>query len=148
LIGVLIDKIGEKKVLSWEAAILIFVCLGYAFADNILPGGGAVIMISICYILDQMLSAVGMARATYLRKIALEPEDVSPTLSTGISIDHIVSMTIPFLGGYMWYSHGPNGYKYVFIAAAVIAVINLISTRMINIDVNPATSNAELTTES
>lgn len=146
LVGSLIDKIGEKAVLSGEAAILIFVCLGYAFADNILPGSGAVIIISICYVLDQALSAVSMARATYLKKIVVEPEDLSPTLSTGISIDHIVSMTIPFLGGYMWYSNGQNGYKYVFIAAAIIAVINLISTRMINTNMNSEINGTELTT--
>lgn len=144
LVGSLIDKIGEKAVLSGEAAILIFVCLGYAFADNIIPGDGAVIIISICYILDQMLASVGMARATYIRKIVVEPEDLSPTLSTGLSIDHIVSMTVPFLGGYIWYRNGQNGYKYVFIAAAVIAVINLISTRMIKIHGNTETNNIEV----
>jgi hypothetical protein len=56
-----------------------------------------------------------MARSTYLKKIAVVPEDLSPTLSMDISIDHIVSMTIPFLGGYLW---TVLGYKYVFIGGS------------------------------
>jgi predicted MFS family arabinose efflux permease len=132
-IGYLIDKRGERFVLASEAFLLIFVCLGYAFADNVIPGSGAIFIIFACYILDQLLAAVSMARATYLKKIVVREDDLSPTLSAGISIDHIVSMTIPFLGGYIWYSMGQTGYKYVFIGGAVIAVINLISTNMIRI---------------
>lgn len=133
MLGSLIDKVGEKKVLAGEAIGLIFICMGYAFAEDILPQGKAVFLIFACYILDQMLMAASMARATYLKKIIVEPEDLSPTLSAGVSIDHIASMTIPVLGGYMWYTSGSAGYKYVFAAGAVIALINLISVSMMKI---------------
>lgn len=33
-----------------------------------------------------------------MKKIAVFPEDVSPTLSMGISLDHVVSMFIPWVG--------------------------------------------------
>ncbi|MCX7923395.1 MAG: MFS transporter [Clostridia bacterium] len=135
-IGHLIDKIGEKYVLAGEAAILFFVCLGYAFASDILSGWWALILVCACYVLDQSLSAVNMARTTYIKKIAVEQEEVSPTLSLGISIDHIVSMFLPVLGGYIWYSSGENGYKYVFIGGAVIALMNFISARRIDIKQN------------
>lgn len=128
LIGHLIDKIGERIVLSVEAGMLFIICLGYAFAEDLFSGMAAVALVSSCYVLDQTLSSVGMARATYIRKIAVKPEDVSPTLSFGLSIDHSVSMFIPALGGLVWYSTGPAGYKYVFLGGAVIALINLIST--------------------
>lgn len=133
-VGYLIDKVGERFVLCGEAALLFFVCLGYAFADNILTGYGVILLISICYILDQTMNAVSMARATYLKKIAVTPEDISATLSTGISIDHIVSMFIPTLGGFVWSGNGTSGYKYVFIGGALIAVLNFISARKIRID--------------
>ncbi len=130
-IGYLIDKVGEKFVLGGEALVLIFVCLGYTFADNILSGSGAVLIVSICYIMDQTLNSASMARATYLRKIAVRPEDVSPTLSAGISIDHIMSMFIPSLGAFIWSSGGASGYKYVFVGGAVLALLNFFSTQMI-----------------
>ena len=40
LVGFLIDKVGEKFVLASEAGILIFVCLGYAFAKPLLTSLG------------------------------------------------------------------------------------------------------------
>lgn len=133
-LGYLIDKFGERYVLAGEAAILILICLGYAFSRDFFVSIGkesmSLYFICGCYIIDQLLAAVGMARSTYLKKIAVVPEDVSPTLSMGISIDHMVSMTIPFLGGYLW---TVLGYKYVFIGGAVIALINLFATSRINI---------------
>lgn len=125
-IGFLIDKKGEKFVLSLEAILLILVCTIYAFSksffDSIGKGQIALYFICGCFIADQMLASVSMARATYLKKIALVPEDVSPTLSMGISIDHAVSMFVPFIGGAIW---ALFGYKFVFIGGAMIALANL-----------------------
>ncbi len=53
----------------------------------------------------------------------------------GISIDHMVSMSIPFLGGYLWTT---LGYKYVFIGGALIALINLFATSRINTNMSNA----------
>lgn len=142
LTGHLIDHIGEKFVLCMEAGVLFFVCLGYSFATNFLPISTAIVLICACYILDQLFSSASMARATYLRKIALKSEDVSPTLSLGISIDHIMSMTLPFIGGMVWYGGGSNGYKYVFMGGAVIAILNFISASFIKIKKN----DGEITT--
>lgn len=130
-VGHLIDKVGEKVVLSGEAALFFFVCLGYAFAEDLFTLPVAILVISACYVLDQTLGAVSMARATYLKKIALSDEDVSPTLSLGTSIDHVVTMFLPLLGGLVWYNSGAGGYKYVFLGGAVIAILNFISTRQI-----------------
>jgi len=137
-IGYLIDTAGEKLVLGGEALLFFFVCLGYAFADNIFAGKAAILFICACYVVDQTLSSVSMARATYMKKIALNQEDVSPSLSLGTSIDHLVTMFLPFFGGLVWYQGGPHGYKYVFLAGAVIAVINYFSTRMITIRQKPS----------
>jgi len=132
-IGYLIDKVGEKFVLSGEAIAFFFVCLGYAFAENMFSTTFALLLVNTCYVLDQTLSSVSMARATYLKKIALAEEDVSPTLSLGTSIDHIVTMFLPIIGGLVWYNNGSQGYKYVFLGGAVIAVINLVSARFMTV---------------
>jgi MFS family permease len=131
LIGKIIDKVGERPVLGFEAVVIGAVCLVYAFAADLLPPGIALAVICACYVLDQSSSSVGMARATYLKKIALKPEDVSPTLSLGISIDHVASMFLPMLGGLVWTLGGERGYKYVFLGGAAIAVANWIATRRI-----------------
>lgn len=136
LIGHLIDKIGERFVICGEAAVLFFVCLGYSFADIILPVKGAIILICSCYVIDQLLSSASMARSTYLKKIAITEEDVSPTLSLGISIDHIISMFLPIVGGLVWYGSGSHGYRYVFLGGAVVALINFFSARFVKINNN------------
>lgn len=133
-VGHLIDKVGERFVLAGEAAILIFICLGYAFSKSFFEGIGkgefALYVIFACFVIDQMLMAAGMARATYLKKIAILPEDVSPTLSMGTTLDHILSMIVPFVGGFIWLKFG---YEYVFIGGAVIAGMNLLVTSRIKV---------------
>lgn len=131
IVGNTIDIRGERFILSLEAIILIAICMGYSFAADLFPAGVAVVIIAVCYIIDNSMSAVEMARSTYIRKIAVQPDDVTPTLAAGTSFDHIVAMSIPFLGGILW---AVMGYKYVFMAAAVIAVINLILSTQIKID--------------
>ena len=82
------------------------------------------LIVFACYIIDQMLMAVSMARATYLQKIAVKPEDVTQTLTMGVSIDHIFSIGIAVSGGFIWLK---LGYQYVFLLGAIIAVINFYS---------------------
>jgi len=131
IVGTLIDKKGERFVLAAEAILLIAVCMGYALAGNLgFQIETALYITAACYILDQLLTAAGMARSTYLKKIAVNPEEVSPTLSMGISMDHVVAMTVPWLGGLVWNAFG---YETVFVLGALIAIANLFITRYIRI---------------
>jgi predicted MFS family arabinose efflux permease len=132
-IGHLIDKVGERFVLSAEACLFFLTCLGYSLAENLFPPAIAILFIYICYITDFTLDSVGMARITYMKKIALNPEDISPSLSLGTSLDHVVTIFLPILGGLAWTRAGAGGYKYVFLAGAVIAFANFVSSRMIQI---------------
>jgi len=130
IVGNAIDKRGERFVLSLEAVVLIVICIGYSFADYLFSPSAAVIIIAACYVIDNSLSVVEMARSTYIKKIAICPEDVIPTLSAGTSFDHVIAMSIPFVGGILW---ATMGYQYVFIVAAFIAAINLILSLKIRI---------------
>jgi MFS family permease len=132
-VGHLIDKVGERIVLSTEAFLFFLTCLGYAFAENLFPPAIAVFFIYVCYVVDITLDSVFMARTTYMKKIALKPEDVSPSLSLGISIDHVVTIFLPILGGLAWSRSGAGGYKYVFLGGAVVAFLNFMSSRRIKI---------------
>jgi predicted MFS family arabinose efflux permease len=129
MLGRMIDQRGERFILTAEAAVLILVCLGYGFSKNFFPQTTALYIAFTCYIADQLLISAGMARATYLQKIALRPEDVSQTLTMGVSIDHIFSIVIAISGGFIWLKWG---YQYVFLIGAVIAVINFFSAKQIN----------------
>jgi len=69
-----------------------------------------------------------MTRAVFVSQIA-EKADVSPTLSLGITIDHVVAMFLPMVGGLAWKSAGERGYRWVFIGGAAVAALNFIATR-------------------
>ncbi len=130
-IGHLIDRWGEKFVLAAEAILLIFVCAGYGLSVWIFGDTHtALFVVLACFVIDQVLVSVGMARSTYLKKIAVDNEDVYPTLSLGISMDHLVAMIIPWFGGLLWTL---AGYEWVFLCGAGIACVNFILTRFIKI---------------
>lgn len=131
IVGNAIDKLGERFVLSLEAIVLIVICFGYSYAADLFPVSIAVVVIAACYIIDNSMSAVEMARSTYVKKIAVHPDDVTPTLSAGTSFDHVVAMSIPFFGGILWAN---MGYKYVFLAAAGIAILNFVLSLRIKIE--------------
>ncbi|MEG6513417.1 MFS transporter [Desulforamulus ruminis] len=122
LLGRAIDRYGERLVITLESISLVFICLGYGFAREVGIGSLAIWLVYTCYVADQLLFACNMARATYLNKIVDSPADLTPTLSMGLTIDHMVSMTIPFFGGLLWMK---MGYQYIFLMAAVIALMNL-----------------------
>jgi hypothetical protein len=69
IVGKTIDIKGERFILSLEAIILIVVCIGYAFAADLVPAGVAVVIIAGCYVIDNSMSAVEMARSTSLKKL-------------------------------------------------------------------------------
>jgi len=119
LLGEVIDWLGERVVLAADEVLLIGICLTYAFATDVLSNHLALPALYAAYILDSMLFALRIARTTYLKKIADDPSEITPTISMGITIDHAVAMTLPVLSGYIWEAFG---FRWVFVLAAVIAV--------------------------
>jgi len=130
MLGRAIDRFGERVILMAEALLLVFVCLGYGFSRSILPENIAFIITCICYLLDQVLMSVSMARSTYIKKIALKPEDIQPALSASISIDHVFSIGIALLGGVIW---NEFGFEYVFLLGMIIAVVNFFMAKRIKL---------------
>jgi len=121
ILGQAIDRFGERVVLTSEAVILIIICFGYGFAKSIFPENIAFLIVCGCYLIDQMIFSVGMARATYMQKIARQPDHVQSTLTTGVTIDHIFSISAAILGGIIWNLYG---FQYVFLFGALLAGIN------------------------
>jgi len=129
-LGRAIDKLGERFVLLSEAGLLVFVCLGYGFSKFLMQENVAFIIVCVCFLLDQMLMSVNMARSTYMKKIALDASHVQPALTASVTIDHIFSISVGLLGGIIWDS---LGFQYVFLFGALIAVCNLFAALYIHI---------------
>lgn len=139
-LGWLIDHYGERFVLTAEAVLLAFVCIGYGFSRSFLPEHLALLLTIVCFLLDQMLMSVSMARATYMRKIAKSPDHVQTTLTAGVTIDHIFSISVALLGGVIWNTFG---YQYVFLFGAFIAVINFMIARQIRVPMREVVVSAD-----
>ena len=132
--GRCIDRFGTKKLLLVEGFVFIalYVVFGFmssAFANGSLAHTGLpVIIICGLIVIDRLGTNTNIVRAVYLRSIVTDPADITPTLSTGFSMDHVVSITCAFMGGVVWYRYGS---QYVFYAAALLSVINVVVAVMI-----------------
>ena len=119
LLGDVIDWLGERKVLAADEIMLLFVCMIYGFASDIFSSPWDLRILYGAYMLDHILFALRIARTTYLKKIAVDPADITPTISLGITIDHVVAMTLPVLSGLIWQRYG---HQWVFVLAGAIAL--------------------------
>ncbi len=119
LLGEVIDWFGERKVLAADELLLLGVCLTYAFAGDLLPAPLGLWALYGAYVFDVVLFALRIARTTYLKKIADDPSEITPTISMGITIDHAVAMSLPIVSGYIWEEFG---FRWVFLMAGSIAI--------------------------
>jgi len=117
--GILIEKIGERKALTLEYTALIIIFLGYAVVDN-------VNIAFLLYILDNIFYSISFAIKTYFQKIA-DPADIASTAGISFTINHIAAVLLPALLGLIWMeNHGA-----VFLIGACIAGASLILVRAI-----------------
>lgn len=120
LIGWSIKKFGERRVTIFDSIALSLLCLAYAFAPGLLPAHWAVGVVTVCFVLDNLLFALGMARSTYVAHISERKEDITPSIYTGIAINHVASIAYGVLGGLIWmYTGGPQA---VFLIGGLATV--------------------------
>jgi len=132
-LGGFIDRKGERFVLMFEAILIIIACLGFAFSKLLFPESVALFVVAGCYLLDNMVSGAGMARTTYVKRLTDDPSEISATLAMGISLDHILSMSVPTFAGLLWATNMGQGYIYVFCAGLGIAILNLLISNSIRV---------------
>jgi MFS family permease len=136
LIGKIIDKAGFKAVMVGDTVILFFVCLVYGFAHRIFQVDTAYLVIIVVFILDGIVSHASMAASIYVKSLSESRDEMTATLTTGISIDHFISIFIALAGGMIWEFFG---IELLFVLAALLAAGNSLVALMIK---PPAVSNS------
>lgn len=121
LIGKIVDYFGYRNVMIYDTVILGIVCLMYGFADEIFPKHIAIYVVCITYILDMLISHAAMASYVYASTLSNSKEELTATLSSGISINHVISVLVALAGGVAYDKFGPGA---LFSFAAVMAVAN------------------------
>ena len=123
LMGKLLDKVGYKIILIADSIILIAICFLYGFSHHLFNLNVAFIVICFVFVMDGILFIVGMSRSMYAKTISSDKSELTSTLSTGISINHLISIVIALLGGLMWEK---LGIELLFISAAAFGIGALI----------------------
>lgn len=120
-IGKLIDKVGYKVVMVSDTLILVVVCFFYGFAHHIFSMNIAFIICCVNYILDSIISLASMASNVYVQDISDSKEEMKLTISTGISVNHLITILIALFGGWIWQT---LGIEHLFILSAVLGLCN------------------------
>ena len=121
LVGKLIDRVGYKPVMIADTLILVIVCFFYGFAHHIFPMRTAFIICCVNYVLDSVISLASMASNVYVQDISDSQEEMKATISTGISVNHLITVLIALLGGWVW---KVLGIETLFMLSAFLGLCN------------------------
>lgn len=121
LMGKLIDKVGYKPVMIGDTLVLLIVCFFYGFAHHIFPMHTAFVVCCVNYVLDSVISLASMASNVYVQDISESPEEMRATISTGISVNHLITVFIALLGGWIW---KVLGIETLFLLSAFLGLCN------------------------
>jgi len=121
-LGALIDRVGEGITTPIAYTILALCCLGYAVIPNL-----SVLM--VLWILTKVVGPLGLGLHTYVYRTA-PPEELAPTLTAGVTFDHISSVGMPFLVGALL---PVIDYRGVFLGAALLIVASIPFARVLQV---------------
>ena len=121
IVGKIIDRVGYKIVMVMDTLILVIVCFFYGFAHHLFPKDIAFIICCINYILDSVISLASMASNVYVQDLSDSPDETKATISTGVSINHVITIFIALFGGWIWKT---LGIELLFIISAVLGLCN------------------------
>ena len=120
-VGRLIDRIGYKPIMIADTLILVIVCFFYGFSHHLFPKQIAFIVCCVNYVLDSIISMASMASNVYVQDISDTTDEMRATISTGVSVNHLITILIALFGGWIWQS---IGIETLFILSAVLGLAN------------------------
>ena len=114
-VGRLIDRIGERRVLSFYYVLVTAMVLCYAFVRS-------KYLLYAVFVLDSATFALAMAITSYVGRLA-PPGERTQTLSMGVAANHVASVAMPLVGGILWTT---LGYQWAFLLGIPAAVASLV----------------------
>ena len=121
LVGKIIDRMGYKVVMVSDTLILVIVCFFYGFAHYLFPRNVAFVVCCVNYILDTVISLASMASNVYVQDLSDNADEVKATISTGVSVNHVITIFIALFGGWIWQT---LGIETLFIVSAALGLCN------------------------
>ena len=121
VIGRWIDRLGERTMLTFYYVVLIAVFAGYA----IVPMVG---VLYAFYMVDNLLFAFAIGITTYLNGI-IRPDEMTPTLTMGTTMNHVAAVIVPVTGGVLWKTVGD--FRIPFWIGIGVVLLSLAAARRI-----------------
>ncbi len=121
LVGRIIDRFGYKVVMVTDTLILVIVCFFYGFAHYIFPMNVAFIVCCVNYILDSVISLASLASNVYVQDLSDSKNETRATISTGVSVNHLITILVALFGGWIWQA---LGIETLFALSAVLGLCN------------------------
>ena len=121
LVGKIIDRFGYKIVMITDTLVLVIVCFFYGFAHHIFPMHTAFLVCCVNYVLDSIISLASMASNVYVQDLSDSADEVRATISTGVSVNHLITVLIALFGGWIWKT---VGIEMLFVLSAVLGLCN------------------------
>jgi predicted MFS family arabinose efflux permease len=125
-LGQLLDVVGERITLSVSYVALALCFVGYATVHNAWFLGAMLIGINL-------LVTLSIGLSTYVRRIA-PPEELAPTLATGVSVNHITSVSMSLVAGTLL---DLVGYEWLCWGAAAVIMLSVPFALAIKVDAPP-----------
>ena len=135
VVGKIIDRVGYKAVMVADTLILVVVCFFYGFAHHIFPRNVAFVVCCLNYILDSVISLASMASNVYVQDISESADEVRATISTGVSVNHMITILIALFGGWIWQT---LGIETLFILSALLGLCNSAYAATIKVSKQPS----------
>lgn len=132
VIGKLLDRLGVKKMLLVEAAYIAVSFSVMGWLAGMLAGGSfgepLTWLVYGAYVLCVLFEQFNMVHSYMMRSIALDPSEVTRTLSVGLSVDHVMAIIASPVMGLIWNAWGV---QYVFAAAMLSALFQVAAAAML-----------------
>ena len=133
VIGRLLDRLGVKKMLLVEAVYIAVSFLTMGWLAGMLAGGSFGLsdpltwLVYGAYVLCVLFEQFNMVHSYMMRSIALDPGEVTRTLSVGLSVDHVMAIIASPVMGMIWHAWGV---QYVFVVAMLSALFQVAAAVM------------------
>jgi predicted MFS family arabinose efflux permease len=114
MVGRIINRFGERRLMTMEYLCAFIIFLGYAYTHN-------EYVLVLLYVFDSLTFNFSIAVRTFFQKIAFS-QDAAPNMAIAQTINHIPAVSIPAVGGWMWVYWG---YQSVFLFGACLTLISL-----------------------
>lgn len=128
VIGRMLDRLGVSRSLAVEGGYFAGAFLFAAFAawgaasGRFGDGPLEAVLVFLAYILVMLTDHFNTVHTVMMKQLSLRPEDVMGNLSLGLSVDHVLAVTVSGGFGVIWKVWGP---QYVFLLAVACSAVHL-----------------------